>query len=104
MKKLMITACAVTVSILAVSQNVPEPKVPPLVFKQVPIAPVSPAAPLALVPPSEVNLPLHEAPIPESFEETISDDYKAFLKKNPSVRSLGWTKTSVIVKLKSGKD
>jgi len=33
----------------------------------------------------------------------ISEDYEAFLKRNPSVKSLSWTTNEVIVNLKSGK-
>jgi hypothetical protein len=34
----------------------------------------------------------------------VPNDYKAYLKRNPAVRSIGWTKESLIVRLKSGKE
>ena len=56
-------------------------------------------------PPPPPPVPAVEAAPAPPANEFLSDDYETFLKKNPSVRSLGWNaKNEVIVHLKSGKE
>ena len=84
----------------------PQPPTAPLPICKVAKVPQLPAAPTPPIPPP-VNTtgvpPAPEVP-PTSFDEFIDDDYKLFLKKNPAVLSLRWTKNSMIVRLKNGKE
>ncbi|MDB5205805.1 MAG: hypothetical protein JWR72_880 [Flavisolibacter sp.] len=73
----------------------PTPPEPPVErLKEIP-----PPPPLAPLPP--------DAPPPPLPANALQggNDYEAFLKKNPSVKSLRWTNNNeVIVRLKSGKE
>lgn len=74
----------------------PTPPEPPVErLKEIP-----PPPPLAPLPPDAPPPP----PLPANALQG-GNDYEAFLKKNPSVKSLRWTnKNEVIVRLKSGKE
>ena len=56
------------------------------------------------------NIPPPPPPVPAVENLTpppsVHDDYKSFLKRNPSVKSLGWLAngSSVRIRLKSGKE
>ena len=77
----------------------PSPPKPPIEkMGDVPPPPPPPPPPLAPPPP--------EPPVPGvPLEDVdISDDYETFLKRNPSVKNLGWNHQNVLtVHLKSGK-
>lgn len=84
----------------------PAPPKPPLEMKNVlpPPPPPAPAEPPAPCEPPAPPLP-PTPPDPPLDENQLPDDYEAFLKRNPSVKSLGWTaENKVIVRLKSGKE
>jgi hypothetical protein len=105
MKQIAITSLAVALGLSASAQE----NVKPLMPNAPPIPPVVKSFDLPLPPeaplPPELPAQFAEAtwaPVPTT--EELSDDYKEFLKRNPTVRSLGWTKKSVIVKLKNGKE
>jgi hypothetical protein len=95
MKKIVITSLSFGV-VLAVSAqkelrpaNPPKPSIPPI-ERLVEIPPVPEVPP----PP----------PPPAFFEENnVPTDHKLFLKRNPSVRSVGWSKETIIIRLKSGE-
>jgi hypothetical protein len=58
-------------------------------------------------PPPQVKLATPPAPPKVTREQLPSSgntDYQAFLKANPTVKSLGWSRDKVHVHLKSGKD
>jgi hypothetical protein len=83
---------------------VPAPPISPLEkSNEVPPPPDAPLTPQT--PPVEkINVvpPAADAP-PPPIDGGIPEDHKAFLKRNPSVRSLGWTKEFFIVRLKTGQ-
>ncbi|HEX8334017.1 MAG TPA: hypothetical protein VF622_15465 [Segetibacter sp.] len=129
MKKIAITCLAFTLVLAVSAQEQVKPPVKPK-FSKAAIPPDAPEVPHALPAPAiatldKVNelLPTLDAPStppvppvekigevppapdapPPPFDGGIPEDYKAFLKRNPTVRSLGWTEESVIVRLKTGK-
>jgi hypothetical protein len=127
MKKIIITGFAFCLAFTLSAQEVKAPK-PPSPPKATIAAAIAPAPPMPLEVP---NLPVKtgtfllppEAPVPPlppnaelnvgsqseeapvaPYDEFIYDDYKTFLKRNPTLRALGWTESVVIVKLKNGKE
>jgi hypothetical protein len=69
-------------------------------FAQQKKAPPPPPAP----PPPKVNNEKFRFPPPIVYPDGLPDDYKAFLKRNPTVKSLGWSENKVHIHLKSGKE
>lgn len=109
MKKRFIVAGFAAVMFFAVSAQITEKEDPP----KPPTAPVEKAKDIPPPPPppppisNEPALPPAppKPPLPPAEGVEMHDDYNAFLKRNPLVKSLGWTmKQEVIVRLKSGKE
>jgi hypothetical protein len=102
-KRMFATVLAVVVVYSASAQvqqrdEPPPPPKPPHVKKMRELPPPPP-------PPSEPPAPNAPPPPPTLANDLqIPHDYEAFLEKNSSVKSLGWTKNEVIVRLKSGKE
>jgi hypothetical protein len=101
-KKIIMAGLAFVIAGAASAQKEVMPPKPPKapkppvenVKETPPPPPPAPAAPDAPPPP----------PAPVNAVQ-LKDDYKVFLKRNPSVKSLGWTKKNeMIVRLKSGKE
>jgi len=64
-----------------------------------------PPPPKPPTPPVEMIADVPPPPPPPPQKRGLSDAYTAFLKRNPSVKSLAWTfRNEVIVRLKSGKE
>lgn len=101
--KIVITSLAIALSLSANAQNIVKPPMqpPPAVELQLPDAPSPPPVPNIPPLPKAASAP-EATQVPTTNE--LNDDYKLFLKKNPMIRSLSWTKTAVIVRLKNGKE
>jgi hypothetical protein len=109
MKKIAITSLASILALTVSAQQQVKPPAEPGLVKAVSTPTDAPLPPSPTVPPvppfdmvDEVP-PAPDAP-PIYYKEDIPDDYKLFLKKNPTIRSLGWTNKSVIIRLKTGKE
>jgi hypothetical protein len=86
MKKRFLVALAILTASISFAQQKKEPPPPP--------------AP----PPPKVNNEKFHFPPPIVYPDGLPDDYKAFLKRNPTVKGLGWSENKVHVRLKSGKE
>ncbi len=92
-KAFLVVGLALAVTVTASAQNKKKEPPPP------PEPPQPPAVVVHEIPPPPPPPP----PLP--LQEDFPDDYKAFLKRNPSVKSLGWTfQNELIIRLKSGKE
>jgi hypothetical protein len=100
MKKTILVAGSLLVMTLAMQAQKKKDPPPPPKPPQPPVELLSDVPPPPPPPP-----PPPVPPPPPPPNEGVKDDYAAFLKRNPSVKSLGWTlKNEVIVQLKSGRE
>lgn len=67
--------------------------------KQPPLPPPPPVVIMNEVPP-----PPAPPPPPPKAKESLPKDYQAFLKRNPTVKEIGWTENKVRIHMKSGKE
>jgi hypothetical protein len=93
MKRKISLAAIVLLTVSLASAQTKKEKVPP---------PPPPAPPvLNIAPPPPPTPP----PPPKKSKTSIPDDYKAFLKRNPDVKNIGWSENNIVrIHLKSGKD
>jgi hypothetical protein len=83
-----VAAFAVSAAFAQKKEKLPPPPPPPAIVnvKDVPPPP----------PPPKIKL--------EKFVSPDNADYQAFLKRNPTVKRIGWSKNKVRIHLKSGKE
>jgi hypothetical protein len=93
MKKSILVAVAAFAASAALAQKKeklhPPPPPPPAIVN---VKDVPPAPP----PPPKIKV--------EKFVSPDNADYQAFLKRNPTVKRIGWSKNKVRIHLKSGKE
>lgn len=88
MKKRFLVALAILAASISFAQQKKEPPPPP-----------------APPPPPKINNAQVRFPPPVVYPDPLPDDYKDFLKRNPTVKGIGWMKgNKVHILLKSGKD
>ena len=84
-------------------KDVPPPPPPPAEPPAPPEPPAVPAPPEAPLPPEPPQPPL--PPEQGDLEVWQSDEFDAFMKRNPSIKSMHWNqRNELIVELKSGKE
>jgi hypothetical protein len=86
MKKRFLVALAILTASISFAQQKKAPPPPPV------------------PPPPKVDNEKFRFPPPIVYLDGLPDDYKAFLKRNPTVKSLGWSENKVHIHLKSGKE
>jgi hypothetical protein len=90
MKKRFLVAAAILTASASFAQQKKQPPPPP--------AP-PPVMDVRAVPPPPPPPPV----TPDKQKADLSKDYRAFLKRNPTVKSIGWSQDKVHIHLKSGK-
>lgn len=107
-KKLIVAGLAfVMVSAASAQKDVvlpkpPKPPKPPVEHvKEIPPPPPAPEAPEPPAPPDAPPPP----PAPPMPTTQMENHYEAFLKRNTSIKSVGWTNNNeIVIRLKSGKE
>lgn len=94
MKKRFLVAAAILTASVSFAQQKKQPPPPP--------APPPPTVNLDKFVPPPPPPPPPKAPAKERMD--LPKDYQAFLKRNPTVKSLSWSENKVHVNLKSGKE
>lgn len=90
MKKSIFVAAAVLAASVSFAQKKEKQPPPP------------PPPPLMNV--NEVPPPPPPPPPPAKAKKNLPDEFQAFLKRNPSVKGIGWNNNKVRIHLKSGKE
>lgn len=101
MKKEILVAIAIFTGSIAFAQQKkakqPPPPPPPPEVNMEKFVPPPP-------PPPRPNTPPPPKVVMERFSSPNNADYQAFLKRNPAVKSVGWSENKIRIHLKSGKE
>ncbi|MBO9684015.1 MAG: hypothetical protein J7502_15335 [Flavisolibacter sp.] len=90
MKKRFLVAAAILTASASFAQQEKQPPPPPAPPPVMDVRAVPPPPPAPLV--------------PDKQAAALPKDYRAFLKQNPTVKSIGWSQDKVHIHLKSGKE